>query len=249
MNVIVFDTETTSLDKPFCYNIGYDIMDIDSGLLIVRRDFVVEQIWHNLPLFSTAYYAEKRPIYVSAMKGRRATLDKWGYIMRIIARDIKDYDIKSAYAYNSPFDEKVLEYNNDWYKTINPFDTVPIYDIRGYAVRFLVDDAYKLFCEENSYFTDTGNYSTTAEVVYKYLSGNTDFIEEHTALADSEIESTILYECLTRGAEIATEYPVPRSIPREQIKNFSVKKDGEIVYSTECRKITVSKDKQTITLK
>ena len=211
MNVIVFDTETTSLEKPFCYNIGYDIMDTDSGLLIVRRDFVVEQIWHNLPLFSTAYYAEKRSLYVSAMKGRRATLDKWGYIMRIIARDIKDYDIKSAYAYNSPFDEKVLDYNNDWYKTINPFDTVPIYDIRGYAVRFLVDDAYKLFCEQHSYFTDTGNYSTTAEVVYRYLSGNTD--------------------------------------PREQIRNFSVKKDGEIVYTTECRKITISKDKQTITLK
>ena len=29
MNILVFDTETISVDKPFCYNIGYAIYDTD----------------------------------------------------------------------------------------------------------------------------------------------------------------------------------------------------------------------------
>ena len=66
MNICVFDTETTSLEKPFCYNIGYLIIDIDTSTTLARRSYVVEQVWHNLPLFETAYYANKRPLYVSA---------------------------------------------------------------------------------------------------------------------------------------------------------------------------------------
>ena len=75
-NFMVFDTETTSLEKPFCYNIGYVIANENE--ILVKKSFVVEQIWHNLPLFNTAYYAEKRPLYVSAMKARKTVLDKFG---------------------------------------------------------------------------------------------------------------------------------------------------------------------------
>ena len=57
MNIMVFDTETTNLEKPFCYNIGYVIMDTESREVRAKRDFVVEQVWHNPMLFTTAYYA------------------------------------------------------------------------------------------------------------------------------------------------------------------------------------------------
>ena len=77
MNICVFDTETISLDKPFCYNIGYVIAD-DCGKTLLKKSYVVEQIWHNLPLFSTAYYAEKRNIYVSEMRGKKTFLEKFG---------------------------------------------------------------------------------------------------------------------------------------------------------------------------
>ena len=61
----VFDTETVSLNKPFCYNVGYVIYDVANDRKLARRDFVVEQVWHNPRLFETAYYANKRPLYVS----------------------------------------------------------------------------------------------------------------------------------------------------------------------------------------
>ena len=71
--------KTTSLNKPFCYNIGYIIVT-ETGTIALRRDYVVEQIWHNLPLFSTAYYAEKRPIYISMMKSHKTKMEKFGYM-------------------------------------------------------------------------------------------------------------------------------------------------------------------------
>ena len=55
-NVIIFDTETISLNKSFIYNIGYVICDPD-GKVLLQRDMVIRQIYDNAPLFATAYYA------------------------------------------------------------------------------------------------------------------------------------------------------------------------------------------------
>ena len=71
MNIVVFDTETIGLNKPWVYNIGYVIYDTETGEILVAKDFVVEQIWHIEPLFETAYYADKRPLYVSRMRGKK----------------------------------------------------------------------------------------------------------------------------------------------------------------------------------
>lgn len=232
MNVMVFDTETTSLDKPFCYNIGYVITDTDTREILVKRDFVVEQIWHNLPLFATAYYAAKRASYVLEMRRRKTVMDKWGYIMKRMKRDIRDFNVLSAYAYNSPFDDKVLAFNCDWFKTNNPFDTIPIYDIRGYANSFITNtEEYRNFCEDYEFFTDSGNYPATAETVYRYIMSFPDFVEAHTALSDSEIESEILLHCLDLGAELDKDYLVQKVIARKVSKPFTIKVDGDTTYS------------------
>ena len=81
-NIVVFDTETTSVNKPFCYNIGYCIVDVEAEKMLVKRDYVVEQVWHNPMLFTTAYYAEKREKYVKAMHSRKTEMSKYGYICR-----------------------------------------------------------------------------------------------------------------------------------------------------------------------
>lgn len=250
MKVLIFDTETTSLDKPFTYNIGYCVLDTEDGTILLKRDFVVEQVWHNLPLFQSAYYADKRPLYVSAMKARKTIMDKYGYICQQIFRDIKAYEIESAYAYNSPFDERVFDYCCDWFKCLNPFDTLPVYDIRGYAHNFICNtDEYIQFCEEHHLFTEAGNYSTTAEALFRFMTKDNTFEEEHTALADSEIEADILLECLSRGAELKTAYPVRFSFERKVDKTLEIVRNKEVIASFTCQKVTVSKDKTKITLK
>lgn len=249
MNVMIFDTETTSLDKPFCYNIGYVIVDAESQEVLLSRDYVVEQVWHNPMLFSTAYYADKRPIYVKAMRQRKTIMDKFGYICQQMIRDIKAFEVSSAYAFNSSFDERVFEFNCDWFKCINPFDTLPIFDIRGYAHHFICDGVYCDWCETYQRFSESGNYSTTAENVYQYVSNNTEFVEEHTALADSEIEAEILFYALDNGAEIETDYKAFRSLTRPQKKEFTVKLNGTVVLSEEVDSIRYMKKNDTVILK
>ena len=249
MNVVVFDTETVSLEKPFCYNIGYTIVNVDNGETLVKRDYVVEQVWHNPMLFITAYYADKRDIYVSAMRSRKTIMAKYGYICQAMIRDFIKFEVAGAYAFNSPFDDKVFTYNSDWFKCNNPFDNLPIFDIRGYVHQFMVDDNFKKFCEDNGYFTDSGNYSTTAEVMYRYLTSNTNFIEEHTALSDSEIEAEILLECIKRGAEVNKDYKVERTIKREVNKTLTLISKDEKFYSFSYNSIRINKDKTKIILK
>ena len=249
MNIMIFDTETTSLDKPFCYNIGYQIVDTETGETLVARDFVVEQVWHNLPLFSSAYYADKRPIYVNRMRSRAVIMDKFGYICRQMIRDIKQYEVAHAYVYNSPFDEKVFNFNCDWYKCSNPFDTVQIHDIRGYAHQFIVDEKYIAYCEEHNLFTESGNYSSTAEAVYRYISGKDDFDEEHTALSDSVIETEILFYAMRAGADISIDEKVYRSIERKIEKTLHIRTAEQTDYYFNYEKIRINREKTEITLR
>lgn len=248
MNICVFDTETTSLEKPFCYNIGYVIVNVEEDKTLLKKDFVVEQVWHNPMLFSTAYYANKRQIYIERMRARITIMDKFGYICQEMIRDFKAFGITTAFAFNSSFDEKVFNFNCDWFKCINPFDTVEIKDIRGFVHSFIVDDDYKKFCEANSYFTESGNYSSTAETVYRYLIDEC-FEEEHTALADSIIESKILMYCLFKGADINETYSTLRSIERKITKQLHIKTAEQTDYYFDYNKIRINKDKTEITLK
>lgn len=232
MNIFIFDTETTGLDKPFCYDVGYYIYDTDTRTPIEKKHFVVEQVWHNLALFESAYYKEKRPIYIQLMRKHQAVMDKWGYIMRAIKNDIHKYNVTDAYAYNSDFDDKVFTFNCDWFKCNNPLETIAIHDIWGYASEYITgQEVYKRFCEAYGYFTDTGNYKGSAEVVYRYIKGNPDFEEAHMGLYDVEIEAKILSHCINLGGEWNHDYRIKRILPRQIEKPFQIYIDGECLYS------------------
>ena len=244
MRIAVFDTETTSIEKPFCYDIGYLIWDTELDCALVKRSYVVEQIWHNLELFTTAYYAEKRADYIKRLKGRTATMEKLGYITQQMARDFKYFDVQCAFAYNSPFDVRVFEYNCEWFKIINPFDNIPIFDIRGYVHKFIAFKRdFQEWCERNEQFTESGNYSTTAETVYRFITADGEFIEAHTALADSEIELNILRYCIMQGAEWGKEYKVYCSIPRKGEKVLTVKDVNGDITTFGYESITIYKEK------
>lgn len=241
--VMVLDTETTGLDKCFCYDCSWVIMNKESGELIDFKANVVEQVWHNLPLFESAYYKEKRQKYIEMMRKHEAKMDKWGYIMREMKQDIRKYSISEVYAYNSDFDDKVISYNCEWFKCNNPLENVAVYDIWGYASQFITKHTnYKLFCENHERFTDTGNYKGSAEVVYQFITDNVDFIEEHMGLFDSEIEAYILKTCIGLGAEWGKEYKVNKILNRERKQPFTIKLDGEVIYSGEYTKKYVRND-------
>ena len=51
---------------------------------------------------------------------------------------------------------------------------------------------YNKFCCDNGFVTKSGNIQMSAEVCYRFLTEDVEFVEEHTALADCEIEMEIL---------------------------------------------------------
>ena len=223
MNAVIFDTETVSLNHPFCYNIGYTIENLEERRILCSRDFVCEQVWHNIPLFSTAYYADKRSIYISAMKGKTCKMNKIGFITQKMIKDFNAFNVEKAFAYNAPFDEGVFNFNCEYFKIANPFDNIQIIDIVPYVHKTIAfNKDYQDFCEQYKLFTESGNYSTTAESVYKFITNNPDFNEDHTALSDSLIEKDILFYCLDKGIDIEKDYKKYSCIPRKVKKNFTL---------------------------
>lgn len=258
MNILILDTETTNVTKPFCYNIGYVIYDTTADKILLTRDFVVEQVWHNTPLFESAYYADKRPQYVASMRARKTIMDKYGYIMRQMARDIRDRNVEGVYAFNSAFDDRVIDFNSDYYKCTNALDTVPVFDIRGYACKYILNDDYFAYCNEHEnecnpqgdrkFITDNDGYKTTAESFYCFLQGDNSFNEAHTALEDSLIELELLRYCLQHGAQLGENIPTAKTFPRGTIKPFKIKRNGEIVLEGECSKVATRKTKNGISI-
>lgn len=242
MAYMIIDTETTSIDKPFCYDIGYNIIN-DDGIALAREHYVIEQIWHNLALFESAYYKGKRALYVQLMRQHKAIMNKYGYVMQAIKRDIERYNVVAAYAYNSAFDDKVITFNCDWFKCLNPFDNIPIYDIWGYASQYITTtDNYKKYCEQNQFFTEAGNYKTSAEVVYRYITNQADFIEAHMGVFDTDIETQILLHCITLGAKWNTEYKVISVLKRITLTPFTIKINNKIIYQGEYLKKYIRND-------
>lgn len=204
MNIIVLDTETISVTKAYCYNLGYVIADVSNNFKVLKkRDYLVGEIYNNNPLFDTAYYAYKRPIYEKRLndKNNCLHLGTWKEIYTILKMDCTHYNVKGIYAYNSKFDEKVLRFNCGYFKI--PYTLVPLHDIMYYAKSTIANDyRYKLY---TTYHANTNNCvnhdklvrkngkpKLTAESVYCYISKDYTFKEEHTALNDSEIELEIL---------------------------------------------------------
>lgn len=232
MNILIFDTETTSLDKPFCYNLGYIIYDTDNDAYLEGKQFVVEQVWHNNELFSTAYYAEKREKYVEQMRAHKAEMTKWGYAMREMMNDIKKNEVTACYAFNSNFDDRVFKFNCDWFKTLNPLDNIPVLDIWGYSSQFITNTAeYRQFCEDEGLINDNGNYIGNAEAVMRFIGCDKQFIEEHMAFEDCIIETLILIECVKRGANWNETYAVARRLNRETEKPLKIMVDGKILFN------------------
>lgn len=253
MKIVVFDTETIDTEHPYCYNVGFVVYDTNELKVLAKREYVIEQVWHNPMLFSTAYYADKRPIYVNRMKGRKIKMAKWGFVCREMKTIFETLDVELAFAYNSSFDERVFNFNTDFFHTINPFDNIPIKDIIPYVHNKIgFTPKFKAFCETNELFTESGNYSANAENVYRFLKNSMEFTEEHTALADSEIELEILLECIKRGCEWNGEYKKYRSIPRKVDRVLTVEQHFENetrVAEFDYKTIKINKEKTKIILK
>jgi hypothetical protein len=55
----------------------------------------------------------------------------------------------------------------------------------------------------NGFVSDKGNISTSAETVYRFLTNNLDFQEEHKGLEDVLIETAIFAKCVAKKKKMS----------------------------------------------
>ena len=209
---LVFDTEVCNcptIDGQLdvangqFYDLGIQIVDKD-GYVYDEYSIVNGDVFWGMPeAMKEAYFADKRPQYVAdILAGTRKVMNTW-QIYKLVRDLCEEWHIKACVAHNARFDIKVtnatLRYQTKskrrWFF---PYE-LPIWDTMKMANDTICKQKrYIEFCKEHGYMTNhaTPQVRKTAEILWRYITDDNTFEEEHTGLADVEIEAQIFAECI-----------------------------------------------------
>mgnify|MGYP002797993175 FL=1 len=201
---IVLDTETTnSLDDPLTYDIGFAVID-EKGKVYESYSFVIAEIFLDKELMKSAYFADKIPQYWQDIKDGKRKLAKLLTVKKILAKVMKDNHTNIVIAHNARFDYRSLATTQRFltsskYRYFLPYGT-EVYCTLKMARQALKNNvAYDNFCYNNGYLTKRGRKRYTVEILYRFLTGQNDFVERHTGLEDVLIEKEIFSFCFANG--------------------------------------------------
>ena len=103
INYIDEERKNIAIAKPLIYDLGWQVVDYQ-GRVYAKKNFLISEIFSVPAVFDTAYYAEKRPLYLEKLDKGEIMLTDWRTAVREL---IEDMDACEAVgAYNSMFDFK-----------------------------------------------------------------------------------------------------------------------------------------------
>lgn len=221
--------------KPLIYDLGWKIVD-RHGNVYNSENFLISEVFSVPSVFDTAYYADKRPIYLEKLRKGEIVLTDWQTAMTAFIADLEA--VEAVGAYNSMFDfKKAIPftelyinklYSADFHKWLHWQEkscvwlaeggkptgkeemeedvfrfrggVYPLFDLWGLTCKHILNcDEYKNMCIDQGWETASGKYfKTSAETAFRFFSGNTAFIEAHTAIDDAMIEAMLFAEIVRR---------------------------------------------------
>lgn len=208
MNIMMLDTETTNdIDYPLCYDVGYQVFDDESGIVLAENSMVNADIFCDKELMESAFFADKIPQYWEEIKMGARELMSWYKIKSRIWEAYVNYQCSAVCAHNARFDYRALHTTQRYITTskfryVMPWGAVWLDTLKMARAVLGQDEIYRKFCEENNYLTATNQPKMTAEVLYRFITGKNDFDEKHTALEDARIEKLIYFYCKHRNPEV-----------------------------------------------
>ena len=217
-----------AIAKPLIYDLGWTIVD-KKGNVYARENYLITEIFSVPEIFNTAYYAEKRPLYIDKLNKGEIVLTDWRTasarlefalsIGEAVGAYNAMFDFKKAIPFTELYINQLYSPNfHDWLRNQNQicekiangfgsssskeFDpdvfrfrgkVYPLFDLWGLSCKYIMDnDDYKATCLQNGWQTESGKYfKTSAETTYRFITGQIDFDESHTAIDDADIESEI----------------------------------------------------------
>ena len=213
---LMVDTETCGdLENPYVYDLGMQVID-RQGKVYAQYSLVIFDVFVGMyDLMKTAYYSNKIPQYITDINKGKRKICYWVTAKRIIKELFKKYDITAVIAHNARFDYNALNNTATYFNCgkksyVFPYGT-PIWCTLTMARQIFRDKPmYKRFCDENNYYTSTGKMKLTAEILYRFITRNNNFIESHTGLEDVEIEKEIFLYMLRQHKKMQRTYYKPR---------------------------------------
>lgn len=229
----ITDTETTNsyldiygkpcLQDSLVYDVAVAIIDNKGKVYDVKR-FICEEIFHS-QMMTSAYYANKIPQYLEAINNGDIEVLPIKEIRKRINAFLKSYNVKAIMAHNAKFDYRALN-NTIRYLTGSknrfffPYG-LPIWDTQSMAHDTICKQKkYIKFCQTNNYMTKhkTPRPRETAEILYRYISNNNEFIEAHTGYEDIMIEKEIFAYCVKQHKRMKRQMGNP--ITKKNLKNL-----------------------------
>lgn len=188
---LTLDTETVGgINKPKgFYHIGGIIHD-RTGKIKTCFNFIVDEMYAEI---ENDDYAKKNFHLYQEMRdsGTAVVIPTQEEAIRIINSLLDYYNVKYVMAFNTGFDycktkcRELLEGRE--------FIDIFLMACQIYAKR----KSYIDFCRNNNYLSKSKkSIATSAESFYAFLTNNSNYQEEHTALEDSKIEMAIFLACL-----------------------------------------------------
>jgi DNA polymerase III epsilon subunit-like protein len=208
MNKIMMDTETANtiafdnkldMSNVLPYDIGMAPVD-DDGKVLETISLVIEEIFYGMPdLMKSAYYAEKIPQYEREIaEGKRKVVNVY-QAHKILRTLLKKYKTNIVVSHNARFDSIALKNLSRYltkskYREFLPCGTEYYDTLKMARDTICKEQDYIEFCVTNGYMTKhkTPRARATAEILYRYIKRDLEFIEAHTGLEDCLIEAEIM---------------------------------------------------------
>ena len=210
--IIVADTETCNgiadgdkldLSNSLVYDLGFAVVD-KKGQVYETHSYIIREVFYGMSdVMKSAYYASKIPQYKEDIaNGKRQVVSLFEARKALLAA-MKKYNTTTIAAHNARFDLNALNttvryLTKSKYRYFFPYN-VEFWDTLKMSRQTIgKQKGYRLFCEMNGYMTKhkVPQVRLTAEILHRYLTGNSEFVESHTGLEDVLIEKDILAHCL-----------------------------------------------------
>jgi hypothetical protein len=197
----IIDTETLGVTKKWIYDIGCVIIDKNGNKLHEQR-WSVKEIMEIPGVEKLAYYGWKFKNFYHKLPSMPFELVKEEF-----HAIFEQFKVTHICAYNLAFDFQAIQ---DTSKKLNSGEF--------FENEFTFIDLWNACCDnifqqkkfpqiaiENNWVSPAGNYRTTAEVAYRFITKDYKFKEDHTALEDARIESEILHHILKGKQKITKD--------------------------------------------
>lgn len=92
-----------SIMKPLIYDLGWTVID-SKGNIYAKKNYLISEIFSVPSIFDTAYYKDKRNLYLDKLQKGEIVLTSWLTASRELIEDLQA--VEGVGAYNSMFDYK-----------------------------------------------------------------------------------------------------------------------------------------------